>query len=179
MMMEIYTFWLVVSEHIDDDGANRLFDAGVDDGLVESGPLGHSIGFDREASSLSEAVLSAVDAVEQAGFEVLRVEPDDLVSASDVAERTGRSRQSISFLIGGERGPGGWPRAVAGNVRSPLWRWNEVAEWFETLDGSHSVDRDAAVFLAAVNEVLAARRALRALGGPVRQQLVDRLQLIY
>jgi hypothetical protein len=176
--MDTYTFRLVVTEPIDDDGANDLFKAGVDDGSVESGPSGHAIGFDRESSSLTEAVLSAIEQVERANFEVLRVEPDDLVSASDVAERTNRSRQSISFLIAGERGPGGWPRPVAGNVRSPLWRWNEVAEWFEKFDASQSPDRDHAAFVAAVNELLAARRALRPLGGSIRQQLVDRLQLI-
>jgi len=111
---------LVVADPIDEDSANRLFEAGAEDAYPESGPQGHSIGFDREARSLSEAVLSALNDVASARLEVLRVEPDELVSAGDVADRTGRSRQSISSLISGARGPGGWPRPVAGNVRSPL-----------------------------------------------------------
>lgn len=173
--MQTHTFRLVVTDRIDDDGANRLFEAGVDDGVPESGPQGHSVGFDREAASLEDAVLSAIEEVEAAGFEVLRVEPDELVSAADIGERTGRSRQSISSLISGSRGPGGWPRPVAGNVRSPLWRWTDVAAWFEEFDESVTVDKDAAAFVAAVNEVLAARRALRPLDGQAKQQLLRRL----
>lgn len=173
--MEMYVFRLVVVEAIDEEGANRLFGAGVDDGYPESGPEGNSIGFDREAASLHDAVLSAINQVEAAGFEVLRVEPDELVSAADIAERTGRSRQSVSSLISGLRGPGGWPRPVAGNVRSPLWRWTDVAGWFEGFDGSQTVDMQQAAFLAAVNEVLATRRALRPLDREARKALLRRL----
>jgi hypothetical protein len=173
--METHTFRLVVSDRIEVEDANRLFEAGVDDGFPESGPQGHSIGFDREAASLEEAVLSAIDEVESADFEVLRVEPDDLVSAADVAERTGRSRQSISSLISGARGSGGWPRPVAGNVRSPLWRWTDVAGWFQEFDSSQQVDQEAAAFVAAVNEVLATRRALRPVDRRTRRLLLRQL----
>ncbi len=173
--MEIYTFRLVVTDRIEDEDANRLFEAGVEDGYPESGPEGHAIGFDREADSLEAAVMSAIDEVESADFEVLRVEPDELVSAADIAERTGRSRQSISSLISGARGPGEWPRPVAGNVRSPLWRWSDIAAWFEEFDDSQEVDHEAAAFLAAVNEVLAARRALRPVSTHTRKALLRQL----
>lgn len=169
--METYTFRLVVGDPIDDEGADRLFEAGVDDGYPETGPAGHSIGFDRESADLQSAVLSAIEQVEKAGFEVLRVEPDELVSAADIAERTGRSRQSISALVNGSRGPGNWPRPVAGNVRSPLWRWSDVATWFEGFDGSQRIDKEGAALLAAVNEVLAARRALRPVDTKTRKRL--------
>jgi hypothetical protein len=106
---------------------------------------------------------------------VLRVEPDELVSAADIAEHTGRSRQSISSLIGGDRGPGGWPRPIAGNVRSPLWRWSDVAAWFEAFDGSQHIDKHEADFVAAVNEVLAARRSLRPLATETKNTLVREL----
>lgn len=173
--MNTHTFRLLVTDLIDDEGANRLFEAGVDDGAPESGPEGHSIGFDREAASLQDALLSAIEEVESAGFEVLRVEPDELVSAADIAEKTQRSRQSISSLISGARGPGAWPRPVAGNVRSPLWRWSDVRAWFEEFDGSATVDRAEAAFLAAVNEVLAARRALEPLDRHAKEQLLRQL----
>lgn len=169
--METYTFRLVVGDAIDDEGADRLFEAGVDDGFVETGPNGHSIGFDREAGDFQSAVLSALEQVEKAGLEVLRIEPDELVSAADIAERTGRTRQSISALVNATRGPGGWPRPVAGNVRSALWRWADVATWFEDFDGSQHVDKEEAALLAAVNEVLAARRALRPVDGKTRRRL--------
>lgn len=173
--MFVYTFRLVVEDPIDDDGADRLFEAGVDDGFLETGPSGHSIGFECEAEEFRAAMLSAIEKIEEveaAGFEVVRFEPDELVSGANIADRTGRTRQSISLLIRGERGPGGWPRPVAGNVRSPLWRWADVAAWFEDFDGSQHVDREEAAFLAAVNEVLATRRALRPVDVTTRERLV-------
>lgn len=173
--MGVYVFRLVVGEPIDEDGANRLYEAGVDDGFPETGPKGHSIGFDREASSFHEAVLSAIKEVEGAGFQVLRVEPDDLVSAADIAERTGRSRQSISSLINGTRGPGGWPRPVTGNVRSPLWRWSEVAAWFQEFDGTQEVNPEEAAITTAVNELLRAREALQPLKKRDRNSLLRQL----
>lgn len=173
--MDTYTFRLVVTDLIDDEGANRLYEAGADDGAPETGPQGHSVGFDREAASLEDAVMSAIKEVESADFEVWRVEPDELVSAADIADRTGRSRQSISSLVSGARGPGGWPRPVAGNVRSPLWRWSDIASWFEEFDGSQQVDQVEAAFLAAVNEVLAARRALRPVASSTRKALLKQL----
>jgi hypothetical protein len=175
MIMGTYTFRLVVGDLIDVEGANRLFEAGVDDGAPESGPQGCSIGFDREAGSLQEAVLSAISEVEAVRFEVLRVEPDELVSAADVAERTRRSRQSISSFVNGGRGPGGWPRPVAGNVRSPLWRWSDIAAWFQDFDGSQAVDRDEAAFLTAANDLLAARRALQGVDQETRRRLCRQL----
>jgi hypothetical protein len=39
----------------------------------------------------------------EVGFEPLAVE-DELVSISDIAERAGRSRQSVSMLVNGQRG---------------------------------------------------------------------------
>lgn len=173
--MGFYVFRLAVGEPIDEEGANRLYESGVDDGFPESGPKGHSIGFDREASSFHEAVLSAIKEVEEAGFEVVRLEPDDLVSAAAIAERTGRSRQSISSLINGTRGPGAWPRPVAGNVRSPLWRWSDVAAWFQVFDGSQEVNREEAAITAAVNELLRARGALQPLNKRQRNTLLRQL----
>lgn len=173
--MITYTFRLVVNDPIDVKGANRLYAAGADDGIPESGPQGHSIGFDRQAPSFQDAVLSAIDEVESAQFEVLRVEPNEMVSVADIAEKTGRSRQSVSSLVSGARGPGGWPRPIAGNVRSPLWRWSDVATWFENLDGSQAVNREEAAFLSAVNELLAARRALQQIDRKTRQRLCRQL----
>jgi hypothetical protein len=170
-----YVFRLVVADPIDDQAANRLFDVGVGDGYPETGPMGHSIGFDREASSFREAVLSAIKDIEWAGFKVLRVEPDELVPAADIADRTGRSRQSVSALINGSRGPGNWPRPVAGNVRSPLWRWADVQAWFQGYDGSQEVNEEEAALIAAINDLIAARDALEHLKKRDRATLVRQL----
>jgi hypothetical protein len=66
--------------------------------------------FAGEAGALLDAVVSAIEAVESVdGLEVLGVEPDELVWASEIAARTGRSRQSVDQLVKGQRGPGGFP----------------------------------------------------------------------
>ena len=48
------------------------------------------VDFDRDSDSFEEAVLTAIRDVERAGLQVLRVEPDDFVSASEIARRTER-----------------------------------------------------------------------------------------
>lgn len=55
----------------------------------------------------------------------------DLVSVSDVAERTGRSRESVRLLVEGRRGPGGFPAPI-GTVGDGIrvWPWAIVADWF-------------------------------------------------
>lgn len=59
-----------------DDLANALYEAGCDDSLcgVSCGVI--SVGFDREAETLREAIVSAIRSVTRAGYRVLRVEPD-------------------------------------------------------------------------------------------------------
>ncbi len=59
-------------------------------------------------SGTEMAVLSAVEQVERAEVTVLAVHDDEVI-VSDIAERTGRTRQSVDQLIRGERGPGGFP----------------------------------------------------------------------
>ncbi len=98
---------------------------------------------------------------------VERVEPDELVWASDIAKRTDRSRESVRLLIEGRRGPGGFPEPV---VREPtaLWRWSEVEEWFSRYLGRPLTYADLGRAIAAVNHVLEARRRA---GRKERQQL--------
>lgn len=59
--------------------------------------------FAREAPSLTEAVMSAIASVEGVlgRGSVLRVEPDELVWGAEIAQRVGRTRQSV--LVGGSR----------------------------------------------------------------------------
>ncbi|MGH3684635.1 MAG: hypothetical protein ACRDSM_06205 [Pseudonocardiaceae bacterium] len=69
-------------------------------------------------------MISAIVDVEQAGIgaRVPRVEADgDWLSASEIAARVGRSRQSVALLARGERGPGDFPAplpASAHRIRS-------------------------------------------------------------
>jgi hypothetical protein len=76
--MKTYAFDVVLKDmsEVTDDQAERLFEAGCDDGT----PAGcHGVAwvhFDREAPSLEEAIRSAVTQVQKAGLRVSKVELD-------------------------------------------------------------------------------------------------------
>ena len=75
-------------------------------------------------SRLEERVIKAVPAAVP-----VRID-QDLVSVSDIARRTGRSRESVRLLVDGKRGPGGFPAplGVVGEG-TRVWPWSVVLEW--------------------------------------------------
>jgi hypothetical protein len=118
-----------------DDLEDRVFQAGCDDATLSFQKGVIIVEFAREAVSFSKAVTSAYEAVRRAGAAVERVEPDYLVSLSEIAQRSGKTRQAISLYTNGERG-GGFPAPVARvTSKHPLYDWEEVAGWL--------VERDA------------------------------------
>lgn len=154
--MKSFAFRIRLRDRLTDSDADRLY-AGIDEEVaVEEGPKGHFVGFEREAESFLGAVLDANNEVIGLGFEPLAVE-DELVSMADIAERTGRTRQSVSMLVSGQRGPGGFPRPAAGNVRSPLWHWVDVAAWLEHEAGGGADFEDRLRTIASINGELANR----------------------
>jgi len=118
--------------------------------------------FDREASSLEQAVLSAVRDVECASerLGVERVEPGDLVTASEIARRAERTREYVRLLVEGKRGAGNFPAPRSGITGKRLvWSWAEVARWLL----AHGVIHDeqlveTAVILRDFNDALETRR---------------------
>ncbi len=92
---------------------------------------------------------------------VVHVDPDELVWASEIAARTGRSRQSIDQLVKGQRGPGGFPPPTSHATRNPLWRWSEVERWFAAYEGRQP-RTDRSSLIGAINGALQARQGLRA-----------------
>ena len=168
-MHDEFTLILAGPVKIDRQTEDALFEAGCDDALLGSRDGVVFLDFARTADSFSEAVSTAVRDVRTAGFDVLRVEPDDLVSASEIARRTKRTRQSIRQLSTGARGPGGFPPPHARlKCTSPLWRWTEVAKWFSSY-GLGSRNRAAgnsleqAETIGRVNAVLEAQRLMEGL----------------
>lgn len=149
-----------------------LFEAGCDDAVFGEREGASFAEFDREATDLSTAIRSAIEAVESvADLHVVRVEPDELVSASAIALRTGRSRESVRLLSQGKRGPGGFPTPVSWlNDRSKLWRWSEVAHWFAAKLGTTLAHEDDALVIASINSSLERRRR----GGPLARVVRDR-----
>jgi predicted DNA-binding transcriptional regulator AlpA len=165
-----YEFTLVVEGDVEkDEHLDALFEAGCDDatfGIVDD--VGYA-DFIREAPSIGEAVRSAIDQIESVpGLRVLRAEPDDLVTMREIAERLGRSRESVRLLIKGDRGPGGFPPPVSHlKARSRLWRWSEVAAWAENV--SPPVDLHAAAIIAAINAALVLRQSAARLSSEERR----------
>ncbi len=154
--MTSFAFRIRLHDPLSDEDADRLFEAFDEEVAVEEGPRGHFVGFQREAPSFLDAALDAIEEVIALGLEPLAVE-DELVSMADIAERMGRSRQSVSMLVNGKRGPGGFPRPVAGNVRSPLWHWADIASWFQNSAGDQEVFEDRTRTIASINGALANR----------------------
>lgn len=158
--MATYIFRIRLHDSLDDEAAGRLHEGFDEEIGVEEGPRGHFIGFERHADTFLDAVLGAIAQLIELGFEPLAVE-DEVVSMSDIAERVGRSRQSVSMLVNGQRGAGDFPLPVAGNVRSPLWHWADVAAWFDSHEGEEIVPQDRMRTIAAINGALARRVLVR------------------
>jgi predicted DNA-binding transcriptional regulator AlpA len=125
-----HSFTLVIGGDVEAK-IDDLFELGCDDATFGSIDGVHYADFERESPTLSLAISSAISAVESVpGLRVRRVEPDDLVRASEIAERLGRTRESVRLLIAGERGAGDFPAPVSHlRSRNRLWRWSDVAEW--------------------------------------------------
>lgn len=162
MKKEVHTFTLLlVNEHeLTTELEDALFEAGCDDGMLFSKNQVVYIKFDRDADSLEEAIVSAINNVESAGFQVARVEPSDLVTSAEISRRANRSRQSVAQIIKGKRGKGGFPIPVAGvTSKTSVWSWAEVSNWLlkeEKIDDLFLIKK--AEVIRDVNETLELRR---------------------
>lgn len=129
--MREFEFSIVASglDRTEDGFESRFYDHGCDDATV-SFQKGHIIlDFAREADTFEAAIESAIQDVRAAGATVNRVEPDPLVSLSDIALRTGMSKAAISNYAQEKRGYG-FPSPVCRvTSTTPLWSWSAVAEW--------------------------------------------------
>lgn len=143
-----------------DRWAIRAYDDGRLEDMLLGGPDATGVfdaDFERQASSFAEAVMTALEDLQAVFPEamILRVDPEDLVTLSDVAECTGRTHESVRLLALGRRGPGGFP-APAGTLdaRTRVWRWHQVVAWFERDLGEEVPAGRNAAFLAAINDLL-------------------------
>jgi hypothetical protein len=150
---------------------DRFFEAGCDDAT-----LGFQRGliiadFAREAPTLSRAILTAMEDVRAAGASIERIEPDYLVSLSEIAERSQLSRQAISLYAKGERGSGFPPPSAKVMSGHPLWDWCAVASW---LHDKALIDRETVVAARIIKEVNAAVAAAHV----PRDGLMQRLEAL-
>jgi hypothetical protein len=129
--MKTHEFTIVASglDPEAEDFEDRFYEAGCDDATISFQKGVILLEFAREAPSFAKALISAIADVQRAGAKIERIEPDYLVSLSDIAVRSGLSRAAISLYGKGERGEG-FPAPVARvTSESPLWDWVEVAQW--------------------------------------------------
>jgi hypothetical protein len=159
--MRVYEFSIVASglDPSADDFESRFYDGGCDDATV-SFQRGHIIlDFARVASSADEAISSAIANVRSAGATVDRVEPDPLVSLSEIASRAGLTRAALSQYASGQRSSG-FPAPVAKvTSNNPLWKWAAVASWLFARNklGDHALAEADAV--AEANRQIGKRSA--------------------
>jgi predicted transcriptional regulator len=165
-MTTTHNFAIIVSG-IDTDSsdyADRFFEAGCDDATiaVQKGLI--VFDFDREARSFKGALISALACVEKAGANIERVEPDFLVSASEISKRAKLTRAAISHYASDQRGEG-FPRPIARvTSENPLWDWAEVATW---MYAQKKISRDElvrALILKIVNVILSEKHSEKKIG---------------
>lgn len=164
--MKTYEFSVIASglDPTAEDFEARFYDNGCDDALV-SFQKGHIIiDFAREAESFVEAVISALENVAAAGAHIDRLEPDPLVSLSDIAHRAHLTRAAVTNYHKGLRCEG-FPAPVARVTSdSPLWEWSSVAKW---LACNNKLDRTVAVEAEVVRQANCAVAAGQVHFGPM------------
>lgn len=175
--IKIFQFTLVlkkVPESID-NLEDSLFEAGCDDALINFRNGAVYLDFDREASSLEEAVVSAIKNIQSIDAEVVSVAPDNLVTESEIAKRLPVARQTVSLWIKGERRES-FPHPVMRLAeKSPLWKWNEVIVWLYDNKIIHDKNLvENALFFSNINAALEERDSRTR---EIRHNLLERISL--
>jgi len=184
--MKIHSFEIYFTAPADDLGSEdgvRLLDALVSHGLDDASvaQMGDDLFaiVDREAGSFVDAVMTAFTQTESTdGCAVLRVLPQDLVSATEIARRHGKTRQWVNNLIKGKRGSGDFPKPFALRGAAAHWRWSDIEDYFaEGVTPDEAEVRAEAVFLETLNAALHFRNRSRELSEMSRdadtQRVVD------
>jgi hypothetical protein len=136
---------------------DSLFSAGCDDATFGARDGVFVAEFDRDSPSLIQAVAEALKTIETTipGLRVVRVEPEELVTAAEIASRTNRSRENVRQFFEGIRGGGDFPRPTAWlSDRTRLWHWAEVSRWFSSRLHDETETRDDNANLLAVTNAL-------------------------
>ncbi len=155
---------------------DALYNAGCDDALLSSYGDTLYLEFDRQAESAREAIASAIAAVEGAGIGAVVSGVDGmLLGLSDIAQRCGLSRQAITMLKDGTRGPGDFPDPIQRlNGASPLWAWVDVAQW---MADNGRISHDAAA-LEMARELNSWHLALRIRAAGAQEEVTHRLDFL-
>lgn len=161
---KIYQFTLIL-KNVDENTPNledSLYDVGCDDALINFRNGTVYLDFDRKATSLENAVISAIKAVESSSVKpiVASVAPEDLVTESEIAKRLDTTRQTVSLWIkGSRRNQHAFPKPIMKlSGRSPLWKWYDVVTWLYKNDIISEKEKVInAEFVEDINAVLEER----------------------
>jgi hypothetical protein len=160
--MSEHNFTIVLSGDVDGH-IDELYEAGLDDATIgETNGIPYAE-FDREAPTRVQAIMSALNDIRKVeGVYAVRIEPEELVTAAEIAERIGKSREAIRLLASGQRGRGDFPQPVSHlRFRSPLWRLPDVLAW----TSSDPAEIEESRILAYVNARLQTEHLRRELRG--------------
>jgi hypothetical protein len=141
-----------------DDVADALYDLADDATLTARGSL-LIADFSRPAPTFVLAIIEAVALLRGLGLEIKHLEPDSVVTASEIAERADLTRAAVSQYVQQQRRAAGlpFPEPVARvSTSSPLWDWVEVASWLE---------QQGQITEAAVDDAIAIRMLNGLVGG--------------
>ena len=147
--MKTHSFKIELDRVPTDAEIDALYEAGLDDASVQGHPgSGHAqLVCDREANTMADALYSAIAQAETTGLKVVGVASQDTVTIPEIAEKLGRTPQSVRLLASGKRGPGGFPLGKTLG-RYTFYSWNEVSKWFSK-HYETPYDDDAATVTAA------------------------------
>lgn len=124
--MALWSFTLRLNRVPRADELDALYEAGLDD----STPEGDLLHLDLEAGEMVDAAWSAARQVATVrGLYAMRLERDDAVTLRDLAQRLGRTYESVRLLAEGSRGPGGFPAPLLDTTGGRIWSWHDVAAW--------------------------------------------------
>jgi hypothetical protein len=159
--MNTYTVSVVVDNvELTDDVLDALF-AGVEDAIPSSMNGVVKVTAPIPAADDYAASIRLIDLIHAALPQAVPVRLDqDLVSITDIAERSGRTRESIRLFVEAKRGPGHFPSPI-GTVGNAIriWPWNSVLDWFRGALGEDLDERGVSpITAAAVDFYLAEKR---------------------
>ncbi|MFL6768244.1 MAG: helix-turn-helix transcriptional regulator [Sphingomicrobium sp.] len=129
--MKKFEFAIIASglDHEAENFEDLFYEAGCADATLSFQKGVIIVEFNRRAVSFSQAVISACQNILDAGAKIERIEPDHLVSLSEISDRCALTKQAISLYGNAKRGSE-FPNPVAKiTSKHPLYDWSEVAEW--------------------------------------------------
>ena len=172
--MRTWDFSLILSgidagaEH----GFDSLWSACADEPLIGTYDGVSEVLFSREAETVEDAVLSAIADVERIdGVRVVGLRDESFWTLGDIAERSGRSLAEIRRVVGDPAFPS---HLSDPDEPDPLWRAQEVIDWFREHEGE-SVTHPAAAVFTALADTLHARTSCGQLDSEQQRRIVGLL----